>query len=346
MNRHLLNAAVTLLVLLASSGAMSALNAQTLFTENLCGAGTTWMSLQSESVIMTAEQLCAAIGPTAVSVAEFYPDGTARYTYDCTLATTPPCTSSTGTFPEPGCTTSTCFCVDPGEGFEVVTSGPAVVAIDGCDSFVPINIPIGGPLIGSNGSLVSVPFNTTLQTFGDLGLYFGLPTRLGSMGRVTGIDCATQSVRTCSVGTAICNSIPLVPGQAYRLESPVAGIYGGTNPVACVPPSPAPGQCAVQNLLVTAIGNDNQIDWTAPAAGCLLPLDYEIARFDLDCLTHYCKHCASCTITGTVSSPITTFTDLSAPSNVGYLVRVVNGTWNESGGGCVNLDLLFAPGCP
>jgi len=131
-------------LLLWMSGILSPIDAQALFTENLCGPGTNWISLPSESDIMTAEQLCQAIGPAATSVAKFYPDLTGRYTWDCTGTGTDPCTSSTG-IPEASCS-SHCFCVHPGEGFEVATSGPASFQINGCDSYVPIDI----PLIGGN----------------------------------------------------------------------------------------------------------------------------------------------------------------------------------------------------
>jgi len=88
------------------------------------------------------------------------------------------------------------------------------------------------------------------------------------------------------------------------------------------------------------------LKWSAPGPECALPLDYEIARFDLDCLTHYCKACRTCNIIGRVRDPDTTFTDPTPPSNVGYLVRVTSGTWNESGGSCVDLDRMFMAGCP
>src|SRR5712692_11807661 len=215
MSRQVLRSVAGMFVLVGMSGASNPLHAQLLFTENLCGPGTTWMSLPSESLIMTAEKLCSAIGPTALTVAEFYPDGSARYTFDCT---TNACTS-TGAIPEPGCTASACVCVDPGEGFEVQTSGPAAVPIDGCDSFVPINIPIVAGATG--GSLVSVPFKTTLVTFHDLGLYFGLTSTGLQRGTVTGRNCVAGTFQTCLVGSATCMSVPLVQGEAYRFTSPV-----------------------------------------------------------------------------------------------------------------------------
>ncbi|OLD66196.1 MAG: hypothetical protein AUI47_00380 [Acidobacteria bacterium 13_1_40CM_2_68_5] len=68
--------AAGLLALVISSGAWSAIDAQV--TLNLCGPGTNWVSLPSESPIVTAEDLCKIIGSAALSVAQFYPDTTAR----------------------------------------------------------------------------------------------------------------------------------------------------------------------------------------------------------------------------------------------------------------------------
>ena len=223
------------------------------------------------------------------------------------------------------------------------TSGPASVPIDGCDSFVPINIPIVAG--GAGGSLVSVPFHTTLVTFNDLGMWFGLPSSALQRGSVAGRNCVDGTFQTCLVGTATCMTIPLVEGLAYRLTSPVTATYTATNPVACIPPSPGPAQCPIDTLVVTPSGGINTLTWGPPGAGCGLALKYEIARFDLDCLVHYCKHCAACSILG--STLLTTFTDTPPAGTFGYLVSVVGGTWNSTSTSlCVDRDLMFALGCP
>ena len=339
MNRQVLRSVAGMFVLVAMSGVSNPLHAQLLFTENLCGPGTTWMSLPSESVIMTAEQLCQAIGSAAVSVTEYYPNGPGHYTFDCT---TNACTS-TGAIPEPGCTASACFCVDPGEGFEVQTTGPASTPIDGCDSFVPINIPIVAGATGS--SLISVPFHTTLVTFNDLGIYFGLPSTGLQRGTVTGRNCVTGTFQPCTLGTVTCMSTPLVQGDAYQLTSPVTTTYSGTNPVACIPPSPGAAQCPIDTLLVTPGGGTNTLTWSPPGAGCGLAPTYAVARYDLSCMVHYCKHCTTCSILGVTT--LTTFTDTPPAGAFGYLVSVVGGTWNStSTSQCIDHDLMFAQGCP
>jgi hypothetical protein len=345
MNHEFGRSAAGICLLLGISGILSPIDAQALFTENLCGPGTTWMSLPSESDIMTAEQLCQAIGPAAMSVAKFYPDGTGRYTWDCAST----CTSSTG-IPEPNCT-SLCFCVNPGEGFEVVTSGPASFQINGCDSFVPINIPI----IGANpppqyGSLVSVPFHTDLVTWNDLGTYYHLPSTF-PRGRITTLINCGQASQNCDVGTVTCMTLLLEQGKAYRLQSPFTGTYSNTNPVACIPPNPQPAQCPIKMNTPTSCGGTCQtISWTPPDPGCGTggPFTYEVARFDLSCLTHYCKKCASCVKLPQVTDPVNSVDDPAPPPDSGWLVRVIpDGTWNEPPGGsqCVDLDLMFAQGC-
>jgi hypothetical protein len=208
--------AASMLVSLALYGLGAPLYAQPLlFTENLCGPagagliGTNWISLASDGVITTPEQLCLAITPTPTTVSVMFPDGTGTYSYDCATMV---CTSS-NPIPEPGCTTSTCFCISPGEGVSVVTNAPSTLPVYGCDSFVPISIPYApGP--GLSGTLVSVPFQTPLVTFNDLGIYFGLPSGGLTRGTITGLNCTTGVVVQCAAGTTACTAATLVPGAA------------------------------------------------------------------------------------------------------------------------------------
>jgi len=346
MKHHRLLFAASMLGSLALCGLADPLEAQPLlFTEDLCGPqgagqiGTNWISLASDGVITTPEQLCLAITPTPLTVAVLFPDGTGKYEFDCATMT---CTS-TNTIPEPGCTTSACFCIKPGEGASVVTSAPSTLPIYGCDSFVTINIPIMiGP--GLRGTLVSVPFRSPLVTFNDLGLHFGLPAGL-LKGSVTGLNCTTGQQTTIQVGTAAGSAALLVPGRAYLLGSPTAGVYSATNPVACIPPNPAAAACPIDSLSITPSGSDAIVTWSPPGAGCGLPLDYQVARFDPDCLVHSCKPCPSCTIIATTTA--TTFTDTPPSGNWDYLVSVVGGTWNStSTSQCVDRDVMFSLGCP
>jgi hypothetical protein len=335
-------------LLLALSGGFSSLGAQPLQrTETLCGpagagqVGTNWISLASDGVIATAEQLCLAVTPLPFSVAQVYPDPDGRYTYDCAAGT---CTSS-GPVPEPDCTASSCFCVDPGEGVEIRASADmSTLDVYGCDSLVTIDIPIVAGTSPS-GALVSVPFNTFLSTANDLGLYFGLPSSGLSRGTVTSLDCETGEVSSCQVGTSLCIATSLVPGRAYRLNSPTTATYSATNPVTCQPPGPPASACPIDGLAVAPSGGDNLLTWNPPAAGCALPLAYEVARFDPGCLVHYCKPCPGCVTLGPTMD--TTLTDTPPPGDWAYLVRVVGGTWNNAGTSqCTDRDLMLGFGCP
>lgn len=314
-------------------------------TENLCGPGsgligTTWISLPTDGTLKTAEDLCASISPTPQTVQQVFPDQAGNYVFDCAALT---CTS-TGLVPEPGCTASTCFCIDPGEGIAVVASAPSQLAIYGCDAMIPINVPIVSST-GPNGALVSVPFHTFLTTFNDLGLWYGLPSTGISRGTVSGLDCTDGVVTSCSVGTASCQSALLVPGLAYRLRSPTTGVYSNTNPVTCMNPNPPPASCPVDGLMVSSSGGTNTLTWNPAAAGCPLPLTYQVARLDLACLTHYCAHCAACSILGT--TVLTTLADAPPAGNWAYLVSVVGGTWNDTSATlCTDRDILFGLGCP
>jgi len=328
---------------LVAWGTTDSLRAQPLLnTESLCGPGegnigTNWISLPSDGILKTAEDLCAAISPTPSTVSQQYPDGTGLYTWDCVSTC-----SSTGTIPEPGCTTSACFCITPGEAVSVVTSAPSVLPIYGCDAAVPIDIPIAsGP--GVTGSLVSVPFHTFLSTVNDLGLWFGLPTGITG-GTVVWLDCATGAATVCTIGTS-CQFAPIVPGKAYRLRVPSGGIYSATNPVACLTPSPPLATCPIDSLMVSWSGGDATLTWSPPDPACTLPLTYQIARFDPDCIRHYCVHCATCSILGTTAA--NTFTDTPPLGTWDYFVSVVGGTWNSTGTTqCVDRDIMFGLGCP
>jgi hypothetical protein len=333
-------------VLFAWCAAETARAQPLLNTDNLCGPGTgnigtSWISLPSEGLIRTAEDLCTSTVPMPQTVTQVFPDGTGRYTYDCATMT---CTSS-GPIPEPGCTASTCFCLSPGEGVSIRTSAPSQLDVYGCDAPVPVNIQIAtGPGLG--GSIVSVPYRTFLTTFNDLGLWYGLPSTGIQRGTVTALDCTTGVLSApCQIGTAACQAALLKPGLAYRLSSPVSATYSATNPVACLTPNPTPADCPIDGLTVTS-GTTNTLNWNPAPVGCTLPLTYQVARFDLDCMLHYCRNCASCSIIGTTT--VTTLADTPPMgTNWGYLVSVVGGTWNETANAlCIDRDVMFALGCP
>src|SRR5262245_21714913 len=115
-----------LLIALVLAGIPSQEALAQLDTLDLCGdgagnIGTNWISLPSLSDMTSAEDLCASI-PGAITVSqgavESGPFSTLRWSFDCATGAC----SSTQPVPEPGCAASTCFCVGPGEGIEVVTA--------------------------------------------------------------------------------------------------------------------------------------------------------------------------------------------------------------------------------
>ena len=192
------DAAVAIL-LLGLSAMLSSLSAQCVnacFTRQLACAGVHWVSLPTQSDILTAADLCARV-PNAVRVSRIFAaaPGTA-VTFNC----------ATGLCPSP-----TCFAIGNGEGYEVETSAAGTLPINGYDEAVPIVLPAGG-----QEYLVSVPYGTSLATWNDLGALIEPPAGI-QRATVTGRDACTGIVTTCSVGSAACQSQPLVQGEAYRV---------------------------------------------------------------------------------------------------------------------------------
>src|SRR5262249_35037060 len=136
---------------------------------------------------------------------------------------------------ESGCSASTCFCVDDGEGFEVKVSQPTSITVDGCESQVPISLP------ASPGQryLFSVPYQTSLVTCADLVAAIGLPSTglLSQRGTVTRADCATGAFTTAIAGTSACASLTLVAGEAVGVAWPSSpSSLNFTNPTTAVGP--------------------------------------------------------------------------------------------------------------
>ena len=210
--------------------------------------GNNWISLPNATQIKTAEQLCKAIGPNATSVAQVFPETGGRYTWSCGggagACTT---TNPAGTIPEPGCSASSCFCIDDGEGYEVKVSAATTFRVDGCESPVPITLPAGG-----TSYLVSVPFATGLVTWNDLALAFGLQATGIPRGTVTGLDPAVGVFNTCQAGSAACMAQLLVPGRSYRLGYTAAPVNPYTSPTSSA------GPCVDFDIRLAATG-DGQI---------------------------------------------------------------------------------------
>src|SRR5436190_7373752 len=173
---------------------VSVLEAKQLFTRTLACAGVHWISLPTETSILTAKDICALVGPSALTVTEIFPDGIGASTFDCY--------NSVGTG----------FSVVDGEGFEVETNAPAVFPIDGCDAAIPITLPPGGMEY-----LVSVPYCPTVSTYDQLGSLIEPPVGV-QRATVTGRDTCLGTFTTASVGTAAAQAALLVEGEAYRIR--------------------------------------------------------------------------------------------------------------------------------
>lgn len=225
MNRPVLRAmAATAFILATVAGADRSLANP--YTATVCSGPTqhqlfdSWFSVPTRSWIGTAEELCRAIGPEAISVTSFWPEdwlfatGPEEYVYRCPSGTEPGTCGTVGATPpppEPGCSTSSCFCLDEGEGFGVVLTpgiGSLSFTVDGCYSSVPITV------TPSNYYLLSIPQDTSLATFGDLGAWLGLNIPFGEMDRLV---CQTDSFLAYLPGTVLSFNTPLQPGEAYRI---------------------------------------------------------------------------------------------------------------------------------
>jgi len=200
--------------------------------------GTNWVSLPTSTPLRTAEDLCAAVGPNATSVAQLFPDGNRRYTWNCAggagACTT---TNPAGTIPEPGCPVSACFCIDDGEGYEIKVKAATTFHIEGCESRVPIVLPAGTTGgVGMNW-LASVPFQTNLTNANELALAVGLPSTGTVRGTVAVINPTTGAATQCNAGTLACVNLQLVPGRAYQLH------YTTTTPAPYTNPTTSTAVC-------------------------------------------------------------------------------------------------------
>ena len=347
---------VSFAVVLASAATWAA-RAQTLFTRDLCapGAGNighSWVSIPSQTDLLTPEAICQAV-PGLVTVAQGINDGAVPsrlWTYDCATGAC----SSGQPIPEPGCTASSCFCVDPGDGIDVVPSAAATLPINRCDTFTPITL-----VAGFRSYLYSIPFDTFLATCADLVAYIGLPSTGAQRATITRLDCATGTFSLLTAGTVVCANTALVRGDAYRLSYYAGGVSPGytfTNAVACTPIAPpAAASCPISDL---AFLDASTFAWSAPA-GCPLPPAYDAIRGDLDCLRGFCSQaimplsyaCAGCTLLEDDDMLDTAAGDPAIPavgSGYWYTARVDGGTWNPGAGmTCSDWDFMLpAGGCP
>lgn len=325
---------------------------QPLDIRTLCGPGPdyighNWVPIPGHSDLRTAEEICLAV-PGALRVIA---NGPERYTgaftrvYDCVSGT---CTSNM-TIPEPGCSGS-CFCLDPGEGVEIVPSAATEMPINGCDTFSRIYVPPE-----TRHQIISIPFDTFVTNANEFFVHAGYPTTGIQRPQMTRLDCVTGEVITCTAGGA-CAGFPLTPGEAYVVTFfYVSPEYNFTNPVACSPTAPpAADSCPIGDL---GFLSQTAVGWSPPAA-CPLPLLYDAIRGDLSCLRGFCtqsitpvrRPCAGC-LSLEENDGDTMAADLEDPA-VGegywYEVRVDGGTWNAPAAPrhCADLDAMLGEGCP
>jgi hypothetical protein len=219
-----------------------------------------WFSLPNRTWIGTAEELCLAFGPSVTDVFQLYPDVNGgvppvAYQYTCPILVPPTpgvCTPLGGSppAPEPGCTTSSCFCVDDGEGFGAALATPtASFVVDGCYTAFG-----SGPLGAATSYLVSIAPDAPLTTFNSLGSALGLQSTGLQRGTMTRLACATGALTTIQSGSAA-GTTPLVPGEAYRIRNPSGFSY--VNPI-----NPAFCACTETAIYdVTGVGNATPYAW-------------------------------------------------------------------------------------
>ena len=332
--------------------------AQEIFTRDLCapGAGNighSWVSIPTRTDLLTPEAICLAV-PGLVSVAQGANDSplvSRLWTYDCATGAC----SSSQPIPETGCTASTCFCVDPGDGIDVLPAAAATLPINGCDTFTTLTL-----VPGFKSYLYSIPYDTFLTTCADLVSYIGLPATGLSRATLARLDCATGTLANFTAGTTGCAAHQLVRGEAYRVSYYAGGVSPGytfTNAVSCSPlAAPADAACPIGTL---TFSDADTFAWGAPA-NCPLPPVYDAIRGDLDCLRGFCSQavtplsypCAGCTLIENDDALDTTADDAGLPaigSGFWYTARVDGGTWNAPGGGmtCTDWDFMLPPGgCP
>ena len=118
---------------------------------------------------------------------------------------------------------------------------------------------------------------------------------------------------------------------------------------SCAPPLPPASSCPIDTLVFTS---KTGLGWLAPTA-CALPLEYDTAKGNLDCLRSTCRPIGQsvpvCLPLEDDSGDLTAV-DAAAPDpgdGFWYLARVHGGTWNStSEEQCTDYDAALPLGCP
>ncbi|HKY31102.1 MAG TPA: hypothetical protein VJV23_01110 [Candidatus Polarisedimenticolia bacterium] len=208
-------------------------------------AGTHWIALPTSTGILKAEDLCATLGPAVTSVAQIFPDGTGQFTWQCS--------GSCSGAPEAGSCGSSCFCIDDGEGYEIVTTGPVSTQIFGRDDAVTIALPAGGDTYLVSPPCVSSAFSA--RRFLD-----AIPGGNLSTTDLTGRDGCTGGTSTMA-GSQLTQGFSLQPGRAYRLR---VGHTSGLTYANPVNPSPAgpPPMLMPQTQTYCISGTSDGVGWS------------------------------------------------------------------------------------
>ena len=294
------------MLLLLAAGIEGASAATLPFTMNLpCGqgagnVGTYWISLPNVSPtingspVVTAEDLCALI-PNATSVGQAWGDAGGAgqtlghsWTYDCSAHT---CTAGalTPNPPEAGCC-STCFCVNPGEGYIVKVSAPSSFVIGGGESPEIITIPGG-----AQSWFISVPFDSCgINTANDLATATGLPSTGITRGTVLALNGCTGALTLCNAGTPACSSLAIVPGTGYRIRYTDILAHAYRNPVAGDFDGDGVASCSDNCPMVANPGQENTVDgdpWGNACDNCPAVANASQADSDVDGDGDSCDNC-------------------------------------------------------
>src|SRR5206468_8640507 len=92
--------------------------------------------------LRSVEDLCAALtaaGAVGVTITQHFHSNSETYTWDC-AGGAGACTS-TSAIPENSCCGSACFCLEPGEGYEIHATTGATATIGGTNVSTTVTIP-------------------------------------------------------------------------------------------------------------------------------------------------------------------------------------------------------------
>ncbi|HET6373730.1 MAG TPA: hypothetical protein VFG76_10505, partial [Candidatus Polarisedimenticolia bacterium] len=202
--------------------------------------------------------------PGVLSVAQGLPGSSTRFLYDCSTPCNPKEAGSGDCDPvAAGAQPTDCFCINPGEGFEVQTSGSITLQVTGYDNLVPLSTPAL-----PNGNYISLPYHRppTLVTAADAHTAIGSTAGSAQLSR---FNACTSTVQSHIAGSA--SPFPLAgPCEAYAFSDPVAHTYA--NPVGSGPSGLPTCVSQAAHLYCisgtsTNVGYSWLLDFSPPGAG-------------------------------------------------------------------------------